>query len=91
VSERRLDTPALAARCAARDLATSGIEMILTREDGRGSGGTAGAQELADGRALAALMREAAEAMYPDAATRDIAAVARVSEVVAAHEFGVLT
>ena len=91
MSERRLDTPALVASCAARDLATSGIEMILTREDGRGSGGTAGEQERDDGRALAALMREAAETMYPDPATRDIAAVARVGEVVATHDFGLRT
>lgn len=90
MSERRLDTPALVASCAARDLATSGIEMILTREDGRGSG-TAGEQERDDGRALAALMREAAETMYPDPATRDIAAVARVGEVVATHDFGLRT
>lgn len=83
-----LDAAAVLAACAARDLATGGVEMILVLEDCRGAGVPGGPVERADGRALATLVRQAAESMYPDAATRDVLAVARVSEVVAAHEFG---
>ena len=83
-----LDAAAVLVACAARDLATSGIEMILVLEDCGETRAPAGEAERTDGQALANLMQAAVESMYPDAATRDVLAVARVSEVVAAYEFG---
>ena len=83
-----MDASAIARACAERDTVTEGIEMVLAAEDGRGLARAAGEEECADGRSLAALMRAAADVMFPDARARDLAAIARIGEVVAAHEFG---
>jgi hypothetical protein len=86
VSGRPEDAHARARELAARDLEIEGVEMVLALEDLRRSYAPAAAGAPGDGRLIARRVRAVADALYPDPATRDDEALARVLEVVATDD-----
>lgn len=80
------DVVAAAGRLAARELATEGVEMMLALEDMRARPRAAGAAARADGLDVALRAGRIADALYPEASARDIEALARVLEIVAADD-----